>query len=142
MDLGRVVSFASNREVELAYVSSSGRGVVQKGVSPVWLGRLKVTPLTKPGARTDLEAGSLPKSPEEAPSSAMAPPCCSVFTQGLRGAAVSSSLPADSQLPSWKGCYRIPRMCLELRKKNSQNSFYKYFRAGVGRNSLLGPQLA
>lgn len=26
-------------------------------------------------------------------------------------------LPADSWLPSWKGCYRIPGMCLELREK-------------------------
>lgn len=41
MDLGRVVSFASNREVELACDSSSGRGVGQKGVSPVWLGSLE-----------------------------------------------------------------------------------------------------
>lgn len=36
---------------------------------------------------------------------------------GLQGPAVSCSLPADSQLPSWKGCYRIPGMCLELKRK-------------------------
>lgn len=76
MDLGRVVSFASTRGVELACDSSSGRGVGQKGVSPVWLGRLKVTHLIKPGASTDLEACSLPQSPEEAPSTAMAPLRC------------------------------------------------------------------
>lgn len=35
VDLGRVASSASNREVELACDSSSRRGVGQKGVSPV-----------------------------------------------------------------------------------------------------------
>lgn len=46
-------------------------------------------------------------------------PSCSpmVPKQGAPGTGRLQQPPADSRLPSWKGCYRIPGMCLELRKK-------------------------
>lgn len=48
---------------------------------------------------------------QDPPSSPRVPKQEALGTRGLQ------QPPADSRLPSWKGCDRIPGMCLELREK-------------------------
>lgn len=103
------------------------------------------------GGSTDLEACSLPSGAVAAPHSP------SGFEQDLQcsGSSTQSQWleqdpqgPAGSQPPGQFPASQLERLLPNPRnvpgaqKENSQNNFYKYFRAGVGGSSQLGPQLA
>lgn len=76
---------------------------------PRWAGR--ISPKMGEGREPSCGAASEVTPPGAPPSSPR------VTKQEAAGTKRLQQPPADSRHPSWRGCDRIPGMCLELRKK-------------------------